>query len=197
MDVIKTDFEQVIYSRRSIRRYKQEPVSEDTLKKLIDYARLAPAGMNFQAIEYILVLDPDKREKLFPLLSYAAALPKEKRTPEEGRRPTAYIIVLQNTDIKDAKSAAFDVGAAVENILLGAVNHRLAACWVGSIKRRKIRDLFDIPKNYDIKHVISLGVPDEESSTEEYDDLFKYWKDEEGNMHVPKRELDDVIKEII
>ncbi|MGV9199343.1 MAG: nitroreductase family protein [Promethearchaeia archaeon] len=186
------DFEQVVYKRRTIRRYKQEPLSEETLKKLIDYARVAPAGMNFQAVEYILVLNEDKRKKLFPLLRWAAALPRGKRAPKKGRRPMAYIIVLLNTEIK--KAADFDVGAAVENILLGAVNHGLGACWMGSINRKKIKQLFDIPDNYEIKQVISLGVPDEKSATETYEDSFKYWKDEEGKMHVPKRELEDIIK---
>ena len=189
------DFEEVVYSRRTIRRVKQEPRSKQTLKKLINYAQVAPAGMNFQALEYIIVLDQEQRNNLFPMVKWSAGLPKEKRNPEDNRRPMGYIIVLVNTDIK--KSADFDAGAAVENILLGAVNHGLGACWMGSINRKKIKKLFDISDNYDIKFVISLGIPDEESHIEEHEDSFKYWKDDEGDMHVPKRSLEDVIKDII
>ena len=64
---------------------------------------------------------------------------------------------------------------------------------MGAINFRKIKELFEIPDFYIIKQVISLGYPDEDSTIEPFSDSFKYWKDEEGNMHVPKRALDDVI----
>lgn len=188
------DFEQVIYNRRTIRRFKQQPVPIDVLKKIIDFARVAPAGQNIQSTEYIIVTNHELRKKLFPCLSWAGALPPEMRTPEEGRRPMAYIIILTNNDIK--KNADLDVGAAVENILLGCVNFGLGACWMGAIDRGKIQSIFKIPKNYEIKHVVSIGYPDEESVIEPYKDSFKYWKDGSGKMHVPKRDLKDIILKI-
>ena len=191
----KMDFEEIIYKRRTIRRFKQDSVSKEILRKLIDFARVAPMGSNIQSLEFITISNLKIREQLFPLVNWAASLPKRERTPEEGRRPTAYIIVLVNTNIK--KNADFDVGAAVENILLGAVNHGLGCCWMGSIDRNKIRELLSIPDFYDIKQVISLGVPDEKSYMESYKDSLKYWKDENGDMHVPKKSLEDIIyKEI-
>lgn len=185
------DFEKVINKRRTIRRFKQELISLDTLKKLIDYARLAPSGSNIQSIRYILVNETEMCNKIFPLLRWAANLPEEKRAPEKGRRPTAYIIVLNNTEIK--KNANYDIGAAVQNILLGAVNLSLGGCWMGSIERNSLRKLFSIPNKYNITHVISLGVPDEESEIEKFQGSFKYWKDENGLMHVPKLSIDDLI----
>ena len=188
------DIEDAIYKRRTIRRFKQEPIPIEILKKLIDFARVAPMGSNIQSIEFIIVNDLEIREKLFPLVKWAAFLPVKERTPETDKRPTAYIIVLVNTKIKN--NADFDVGAAVENILLGAVKFGIGSCWMGSIDRDKIRDLFLIPEHYDIKHVISLGFPDEKSVMESYKDSFKYWKDNEKVMHVPKRSLDDIIIKI-
>ncbi|TXT53311.1 MAG: NADPH-flavin oxidoreductase [Promethearchaeota archaeon] len=185
------DIDEVIQKRRTIRRFKQEDVPKEKLMKLIEYARLAPAGNNVQSVEYIIIKDEGYREKLFSLVNWAGSLPKEERVPEKSRRPMAYIIVLVNTTIK--KEAPHDVGAAVENILLGAVNLGLGACWMGSIHRKKIRELFGIDDKYKISHVISLGYPDEKSSIEPYERSFKYWKDEDGNMHVPKRSVDDII----
>jgi len=185
------DFEEIVFKRRTIRRFKQEVISKDLLKKLIDFARVAPMGSNIQSLEFIIITDPNIRDKLFPLVNWGASLPREERTPEEGRRPMAYIVVLVNTKIK--KNADFDVGAAVENILLGAVNKGLGSCWMGSINREKIRELLSIPEYFDIKHVISLGIPDEQSFLESYQDSFKYWKDDNGNMHVPKKSLNDII----
>ncbi len=185
------DIEEAIKKRRTIRRFKQDPIPSEILKKLIDYARIAPAASNIQCVEYIIVESPAMSEKMFPLVRWASSLPEEKRTPESGRKPTAYIIVLVNTKIKQSYYD-FDVGAAVENILLGAVSFGIGTCWMGSIKGKDIRVLLDIPDFYEIKHVISLGYPDEESFMEPYEDSYKYWK--VGNeMHVPKRKLDDII----
>ncbi|MFX1316965.1 MAG: nitroreductase family protein, partial [Promethearchaeota archaeon] len=183
---------EIIYKRRTIRRFKQDPISLDVLKKLIDFARIAPMATNIQAIEFIIVLDAENRKKLFPLIRWASLLPNEQRTPEAGREPTAYIIVLVNTKIKRSY-VDYDVGAAVENILLGAVYFGLGSCWMGSINAKKIREIFEIPDYYEIKHVISLGYADEESFMEPFKDSFNYWKDNEGVMHVPKRDLNDII----
>jgi len=188
------DIEEAIYKRRTIRRFKQDPISIDIMKKLIDYARVAPMGNNVQSLEYIIIVTPEMREKVFPLLAWAGWLPIKQRVPEEGRRPTAYIIVLVNMDIK--KIADSEEGGAVENILLGAVKFGLGTCWMGSIDRKKLRTLLNIPENYEIKHVISLGFPDEQSVMEPWKDSFKYWKDEKKIMHIPKRDLKEIIFKI-
>ena len=186
----------MVYKRRTIRRFKQDPIPIKTLKKLVDFARVAPAGSNIQCVEYILVHTPGMTEKIFPLVRWAASLPEKDRDPEVFRRPTAYIIVLVNTNIKK-NYFEYDVGAAVENILLGAVKFNIGSCWMGSFNGRKIRPILEIPDHYEITHVISLGYPDEESVMEPYKDTFKYWKDEKWIMHVPKRALDDIIFKIV
>ncbi|MFX1296733.1 MAG: nitroreductase family protein [Promethearchaeota archaeon] len=189
------DLEEIIFKRRTIRRFKQDLIPLDILKKLIDFARVAPMATNLQALEFIIVQNNEIRQKLFPLVNWAALLPKNERTPEKGREPTAYIIVLVNTQIKKSY-VDFDVGAAVENILLGAVHFGIGCCWMGNINSKKIRELFEIPGYYDIKHVISLGYPDEISIIEPYTGSFNYWKDEGGTIHVPKRDLNDIIFKI-
>jgi len=188
-------FEEIIYKRRTIRRFKQDPIPLETLKKLVDYARVAPMAKNVQALDFIIVENLEIRKKLFPLVGWAGSLPQDQRTPEEGREPTAYIILLVNNNIKPAY-VDFDVGAAAENILLGAVTFGLGSCWMGNVRFQKLKALLEIPDFYVIKQVISLGIPDEESMMEPFSDSFKYWKDEKGNMHVPKRALDDVIFKI-
>ena len=186
------DLEESIYKRRTIRRFNQEPISLETLRKLVDYARVAPVARNIQALEYIIVNNAEMKEKLFPLVRWANSLPEDQRTPEKGREPTAYILVLVNKKIKNA-FVDFDVGAAVENILLGAVSFGIGTCWMAAIDYKRIRELFEIPEDYDLKQVISLGYSDEESVIEPYTDKFAYWKDSDGKMHVPKRSLDDII----
>ena len=193
--MILMDIEEIIYKRRTIRRFKQDSIPTETLKKLIDLARVAPAATNVQCLEYIIINNPEMIRKMFPLVRWASSLPKEQRDPEPGREPTAYIIILVNTNVKQSYYE-YDIGASVENILLGAVKYGLGCCWMGSINNRKIRTLLKIPEYYQITHVISLGYPDEESFMEPYSDSYKYWKDENGVMHVPKRSLDDILFKI-
>ena len=188
------EFEDVIRKRRTIRRFKPSPVPLETLKKLVDYARVAPQGSNNQALEYIIITNEEIRSQLFPLVRWAGALPPEMRNPEEGRRPMAYIIVLLNTKVK--KEGNTDCGAAVENILLGITYHGLGACWQGAIDRPAIHALLELPDNLNVKYIVSIGYPDEESQMEEFSGDFKYWKSEDGKMHVPKKSLDDVILKI-
>lgn len=189
------NIEEAIYKRRTIRRFKQDPISIEILKKLIDYARVAPMARNVQGLEFVIVENSEIREKLFKLIKFAGSLPEDQRTPESGREPTAYIIVLVNTEIKPS-FFDFDIGAAVENILLGAVEYGIGCCWMANIKVRKVKSLLEVPDQYQVKHVISLGYPDEESFMEPYEDSYKYWKNPDGTMHVPKRDLDDVIFKI-
>jgi nitroreductase len=189
------DFEEVIKKRRTIRRFKPKPVDLEILKKLVNYGRIAPQGSNIQALEYVIVASDKMRSEMFPLVKWAGALPAEIREPEEGRRPTAYIVVLLNNEIKN--QADTDCGAAIENILLGLTNLGLGACWQGAIDRPRIHTLLDLPKNFEVKYVISLGYPDEESQMENYTGDFKYWKTNDGKMHVPKKSLEDVIHKIL
>lgn len=187
--------EEAIKKRRTIRRFKQDPIPLDTLKNLIDLARVAPMAKNIQALEFIIVREKENVKELFTMVKFASSLPEHMRTPEKGREPTAYIIVLVNTKIK-AGYVDFDVGAAVENVLLGAVANGIGTCWMGNINVTKIRSFFRIEDFYVIKHVISLGYPDETSNVEEFKDTYRYWKNEAG-MHVPKRSLDDIILKIM
>ncbi len=189
------DFKEIVYRRRTIRRFKQDPISLDILKELIDFARLAPAGMNIQCLDYVIVVDENLRRELFSMVNFASSLPKEQRVPEEGRRPTAYIIILHDTNIKKTL-VNFDVGASVENLLLGAVYHGVACCWMANIDRNKIRELLKIPDSYEIMQVISMGYPDEESVIEPYITSFTYWKDDNGIMHVPKKSVEQSIYKV-
>ena len=189
------DFEEVVKKRRTIRRFKPTSVPLEILKKLVDYARIAPQGSNKQALEYVIITNEEMRNKIFPLVRWAGALPPEMRNPEEGRRPMAYIVVLLNKNIK--KDGSTDCGAAVENILLGITNHGLGACWQGAIDRPAIHELLELPDFMEVKYVVSIGYPDEESQMEEFKGDFNYWKTDDGRMHVPKKPIDEVIRRII
>lgn len=185
------DLNEVIKKRRSIRKYKQDNVSEQVLIRLIEAARLAPSAANLQPLEYLVVNDKKHCKDIFKTLSWAGYI-KPEGNPKEGEEPTAYIIVLVNSKIK-SNSYEYDVGAAVENILLAAINEGLGSCWVGTIDKERIRKCFHLPEYLLIDSVIALGYPSEASVIEEAKDSIKYWKDDHAMMHVPKRKMTDIL----
>lgn len=113
--------------------------------------------------------------------------------PAEGERPSAYIIILLDTEI--SKSADCDHGIAAQSILLGASEMGLGGCMHGSAKKEKLSKALGILPRYEILLVLSLGKPKEEVVLETMgpDGNFNYWRDSDSVRHVPKRRLDDII----
>ncbi|KUK14800.1 MAG: Nitroreductase [Petrotoga mobilis] len=185
------DLIEVIKQRRSIRKFKQDPIEEEILKELVDCARLAPCASNKQPLEFIIVKDKETCDKVFESLGWAGYI-TPKGTPKEGEKPTAYIIILINKQ-RATKWIGHDVGAAFENILLAAWSKGIGGCPIVSINRENLREILKVPQDYEINTVVALGYKGHESFAEDNDDTVKYHMDEKGNFHVPKRPLEKVI----
>jgi nitroreductase len=185
--------EDLIIKNRSCRRFFQdEKVPVDTLRKLVNLARLSASAANLQPLKYILSSDSHTNAMIFSCLAWAGYL-QNWSGPPEGERPSAHIIMLGDTDI--AKTFATDVGIAAQSILLGAREHELAGCMIGSIKKELLREMLHIRDRFEILLVIALGKPRETVVLEEMQpgESIKYWRDEHGVHHVPKRPLDEII----
>ena len=98
-------------------------------------------------------------------------------------------------DVDIAKSFATDLGIAAQSILLGAREQNLAGCMIGSIRKELLREMLHIPDRFDILLAIALGKPRETVVLEEMapGGSIRYWRDEHGTHHVPKRPLDEII----
>ncbi len=188
--------EELVRKNRSYRRfYEDAAVDMENLRALVDLARLSPSGRNAQPLKYILSCDPAKNAVIFPTLAWAGYL-KTWPGPEEGERPTAYIIVLGDKDI--ATNFGVDPGIAVQSILLGATEHGLGGCIIATVQRTVLSAALQIPEKYEILFVLALGKPKEEvviTEVSESGDI-KYWRDENQVHYVPKRKLEDVILDL-
>lgn len=183
---------EAIQKRRSIRKYKQLTVDEKIIKKLIDAGRVAPQGANLQPLKYIVVNSKELLNGIFDTIGWAGHI-RPEGNPKPGEEPTAYIVILVDTEIKKA-GYDVDAGAATENILLTAEEEGIGTCWLGAINREKIKEILNIPDRYIIHTMVALGYPAEEPVMEELkDDSIKYYKDENEVLHVPKRKLEDII----
>jgi len=183
---------ELVAATRSFRRFRQDPITENTLRDLVDLARRSPSGGNVQPLKYLLSNEPDTNAAIFPSTIWAGYL-KEWPGPAEGERPTAYIVILLDTEI--SRSAGCDYGIAAQTIVLGAMERGVGACMIGSLKRNDLAEALEIPERYEILLVIALGVPGE---TVVLEDLgpggsIEYYRDAEDAHHVPKRALDDLI----
>ena len=177
--------QEIIEKRRSIRRFTNEPVTDEEMRLLIKAGRLAPQASNIQPVRYITVQKKETVQEIFECTKWAGYL--EDYAPKEGERPTAFIIVLLDESIAGGMKNT-DVGAAVENILLQAVELGLGSCWIGSVDRRKTAEIIDLPENMSIHSVIALGHPAQDPVWEDKkDDSIRYYLDENGELHVPKR----------
>lgn len=180
-----------ILSRRTIRQFKPRTIDREILENLINAGRLAPSGANLQPLEFIVIDDSEVTRQVFPCLKWAAYI-APKGDPHPGQEPVAYIVVLVQMDIRH-QGYEWDVGAAMENMILTAWDLGIGSCWLLSIDRDRLRKILSVPENYRIDSVLALGYPAEESVVEEFTDSVKYWKDDTGKIHVPKRALKDVI----
>ncbi len=157
---------------------------------MVNAARVAPSGANLQPLKYIAVKNSELCEKIFPLTKYAGYF--EDGAPKEGEKPVAYIIVLEDENIR--KGAALDAGAAIENIILTALDMGIASCWVGNVDREKLAKLLNLEENLVINSVIALGYPAQQSTVAEVGLDIKYYLDEQGILHVPKRSMEEIFK---
>jgi nitroreductase len=183
----------LVVSNRSYRRfYEDVAIDCEVLKELVDLARLSASGANKQPLKYMLSCDAATNASIFPLLGWAGYL-KDWPGPAEGERPSAYIILLGDTEI--SKSFGCDHGIAAQSILLGARERGFGGCMMSSVQREGLREALDIPSRYEILLVIALGKPKETVVIEAVgpDGDIKYWRDDEGVHHVPKRALDDIV----
>ncbi len=180
-----------IISRRTLRQFKPQPIPKEALEILVNAGRLAPSGANLQPLEFIVVDDAAVTRQVFPCLKWAAYIAPEGN-PKPGQEPVAYVVILVNTGIRP-NGYEWDVGAAMENMILTAWEKGIGSCWLLSIDRESLRKIFSVPENYRIDSVLALGYPAEESVIEGYAGSVKYWKDEKGRFHVPKRALEDII----
>jgi nitroreductase len=186
------DVFEAVMKRRTVRRFTQESVPVDVLKKLIEGARVAPSGANLQPLKYIVCTNPVKNGEIFDCLKWAGYI-APAGNPPEGERPTAYVIVLVDKDIVP-NGGERDVGAAVENILLGAVEESLGSCWICSVDTDRLRKALNIAAKYVIDTVVALGYPNESPQIIDMQDSVRYYKNENGRLHVPKRVMDSILE---
>ncbi len=182
-------FKDLVSNARSHRRFDESRrVSLEQLKDLVDVARIAPCGGNFQPLRYRLVSDVTECTAIFPHTAWAGAMP-DWPGPAEGERPTGYIVICSEGKKKT------DTGIAGATIQYAACDLGLVTCMIGSINRSEIKTILSIADAMDVSLLVAVGYPGETvviDTVETGADL-KYYRSDDNVHHVPKLNLDSVL----
>ncbi len=192
---ITTGLESMIYekitSRRTIRKYAQKDVPREVLLKCVDAARLSPSGANRQPLKYIIVNDQELIKDVFSTLKWAGYLPDYQ--PSEHEMPRAYIVIILDKSIRE--NPGHDAGIAAMSISMVAHDEGIGSCILGAVDREKLNGILKVPDGLDIVLVVALGYPAESPLADKMKNGdTKYWLDENRVLHVPKRNLEDIVK---
>jgi nitroreductase len=168
------EFLDVLYGRRSIRLYTDEPVSEETVEELLVDATQAPTASNVQPWEFVIVTNKDFIQRISDsckqkMLDIVDADPNSylKRYEATLRNPGLNIFynapcLIYVVAPRAASLAIFDCSLAAANLMLSAHARGLGTCWVGlgADPGDDVRQELDIPESYRIVAPIILGFPD-------------------------------------
>jgi nitroreductase len=145
-----------IAERRSIRDYSGKTIEPEKLTRILEAARLAPTARNQQDWNLVLVKNPDIKEKLV-----------ESASPQQQFLKGAPIIIaacaLNPAYVMRCGHPAYliDLAIVLEHIALQAVREGLGTCWIGSFDELKAKTVLNIPANFRIVELMSLGYPEQ------------------------------------
>ncbi len=147
------DVFEIMEKRKSIRKFKPDPVADEVIKKILYGGTQAPNAFNKEQWEFIIVKDAGLRGEI---ASMRQKIPPQKRALETA--PILLVVCYDNKLGVDALASAF---ACVENILLAATAEGLGAVTL-TFHGPKIKRILHIPEGIDVAAVMPMGYPDED-----------------------------------
>lgn len=152
---------ELILRRQSDRKYSDKPVEKEKLERIIEAGRMAPSACNAQPWKFIVVTEPDLRQKI-AAASSAKILGMNSFV---NQAPVVIIIVREKPNfsskvggtIKNRDYSLIDIGIASENVSLQATAEGIGSCMIGWFDESMIRKLLGIPKSKRVELIITLG----------------------------------------
>jgi nitroreductase len=151
------DVYEAIALRKSVRKYEERDVDEETVQRLLEAARIAPSASNRQEWRFVVVRDAEMRGKLM------AAADNQKFV---ARAPVVLACCAEtNNHVMKCRQQCYpiDVAIAVDHITLCAVQEGLGTCWIGAFDEDKVKELLNIPKHIRVVELLTIGYPQDPS----------------------------------
>ena len=185
------EFKELLKRRRTVRLFKQEPVSDAMLASLVDAARVASCASNKQRLRYTVVRT---KELVLEILKHTrwAGLVQPLRTPQANVTSPAAFIVVTTTESELSEQLCADAGAALQSIEFAATDNGLGCCWLGAIDREEIQKIVGCGK---IVYLAAVGYPAETPKSVDIPaaENCAYYLDSDGTLTVPKYCLEDIL----
>ncbi|MGD1823112.1 MAG: nitroreductase family protein [Pleomorphochaeta sp.] len=160
---------ELIKSRRSVRQFKDEVVSEEVMRNIMDSARFAPSWGNFQVARYTLVSDKEVITKLandgVNDFVYNIGTLKNAKNVAVLSFVKGKSGKLEGDDYATSKANAwevFDAGIACQTFCLSAHAFGVGTCIMGVIDEKSISEIVDLPKDETVAALIVYGYPEAE-----------------------------------
>ena len=186
------DLMQFFTTRRSYRRFRQEPVPAAALEDLLQAARLASCTANSQTLKYVVVQSPEMVAATQPHIHWAAYLPPEQGTPAPEEQPTLFVAVCRDKSLPGG--ADIDLGLAIGNMTAAAWAHGVGSCVLGAIDRPALTELYRLPDTLELRYLVAFGIPTHRSTVvEETGGDTRYYLDDNRDYCVPKRPVSELV----
>ncbi len=162
------DLMEAIKGRRSIRKYKPDPVPEEVFRKMMEAVRWSPSWANTQCWEVIVVKDPNMKSQLANTLTTT--------NPARSSMTEAPLVIVlcgkkgvsgfKKGEVATVKGdwLMFDTGIAMQSFCLAAYGQGLGTVVVGLFDHKKAEEILGVPQNVEVVAMTPLGYPAAEGS---------------------------------
>jgi nitroreductase len=158
-------FLDLVKKRRSIRKYKSDPVPREMIELCVEAARHAPSASDTQGWRFFIT-EGDLKDRLVKAGTGGVVVPNKFALAA----PVVVVLAMElsvvthrlGARIKNIDYHLVDAGIAGEHFVLQAAELGLGTCWIGWFNKKAVRELLGIPSSWDVPALITLGFPAEE-----------------------------------
>jgi nitroreductase len=143
-----------VLNRRSIRRFKDEPVSEQVINRILEAGRRAPTATNQQPWHFVVARDYAEKE--------ACTFGGFNRFATKA--PFVVVGLYKKSEVIIEKLSLMDVTIALQNMVVAGWVQGVGSCWMGAFDEGKLKDTLDLPADARIVGAVAFGIPDENPS---------------------------------
>jgi nitroreductase len=144
------DLFETVEKRRSIRKFRPNPIPDKDLKKILEAGRLAPSGGNRQPWSFIVVRKPETKKKL-------AAVANLQRFIADA---DTVLIALGDPAVSKSLYKQ-DPMIAIEHMVLASTALGYGTCWIGAFNENDVKEIAKVPENMTVIALLPIGIPDE------------------------------------
>ena len=143
-----------ILTRRSIRKFKNEPVSEEVMNNILEAGRRSPSATNKQPWHFVIARDHKEKE--------AFSFGEFNRLTSDA----AFVVLglYKQSEVIIEKLSLIDVTIALQNMVVTAWVQGVGSCWMGAFDEKKLQDTLNLPVDSRIVGAVAFGIPDENPS---------------------------------